>query len=245
MSKVTRICLVGATGLVGSALIEACVGRRDVKLVAVSRREASLPKGARMEVFLAPTDGWSDAIAAAAPHVLVIALGTTWRKAGKDEAAFRAVDEKLVLDCARWGLAAGAKHLIVVSSAGADMGAKGLYLRVKGEVEQALAKLGYPRLDVLRPGLLIGVRKEFRLLELVAQVLAPVLDLFLRGKYAKFRSIDADVLAQSILAITRQKARGRFVFEHDDILRAIRRQALEQSVRDAVNGGPDPSRAVD
>ena len=237
MSKVTRICLVGATGLVGSALIAACVGRRDLKLVAVSRREASLPKGARMEVFLAPTDGWSDAIAAAAPHVLVIALGTTWRKSGKDEAAFRAVDEKLVLDCARWGLAAGAKHLIVVSSVGANIGAKGFYLRVKGEVEQALAKLGYPRLDVLRPGLLVGPRQEFRLFELIAQLLAPVVDVFLRGKYAKYRSIDGDVLAQSILAITQQKARGRFVFEHDDLLRALRRQALEQSVRDAVHGG--------
>ncbi len=245
MSKVTRICLVGATGLVGSALIEACVGRSDVKLVAVSRREASLPKGARMEVFLAPTDGWSDAIAAAMPQVLVIALGTTWRKAGKDEAAFRAVDEKLVLDCARWGLAAGAQQLIFVSSVGANSGAKGLYLRVKGEVEQALAKLAYPRLDVLRPGLLLGVRKEFRFLELIAQVLAPVVDVFLRGKYAKYRSIDADVMAQSILAITRQKARGRFVFEHEDMLRAIRRQALEQSVRDAVHGGPDPGRTVD
>ena len=77
MSRPVRICLVGATGLVGTALIEACVGRSDVKLVAVSRNEAELPKGARMEVLLAPTTGWEDAIAAAQPDVLVIALGTT------------------------------------------------------------------------------------------------------------------------------------------------------------------------
>ena len=237
MSRPTRICLVGATGLVGSALIAACVGRSTVKLVAVSRREADLPKGARMEVLLAPVEGWGDAIAAASPDVLVIALGTTWRKAGKDEAAFRAVDEKLVLDCARWGRAAGAGHLIVVTSVGADPHAKGLYLRVKGEVEGALAKLGYPRLDVLRPGLLIGHRKEFRVLELVAQLLSPLLDVFLRGTYARYRSIDADVLAQAILALLQQKVRGRFSYEHDDILRAIRRIALELSVRNAVHGG--------
>ncbi len=237
MSRPTRICLVGATGLVGSALIAACVGRRDVKLVAVSRREARLPKGARMEVLLAPTEGWEQAIAAASPDVLVIALGTTWRKAGKSEAAFRAVDEKLVLDCARWGLAAGAKQLIAVSSVGANRNARGFYLRVKGEVEEALGKIGYPRLDLLRPGLLIGPRKERRLIEAAAQVLSPMADLFLRGKNARYRSIHAEVLAQTIIALTQQKARGRFVYEHGSLLRAIRRVALEQSVRDAVRSG--------
>ena len=236
MSRPIRICLVGATGLVGTALIAACVGRRDVKLVAVSRREAKLPKGARMEVLLAPTEGWEQAIAAASPDVLVIALGTTWRKAGKNEAAFRAVDEKLVLDCARWGLAAGAKQLIALSSVGANSNAKGLYLRVKGEVEEALGKIGYPRVDLLRPGLLIGPRKERRLVEAAAQVLSPVADRFLRGKNARYRSIHSEVLAQTIIALTQHKARGRFVYEHGNLLRAIRRVALEQSVRDAVRG---------
>ena len=238
MFKQVRICLVGATGMVGSALIAACVGRSEVKLVAVSRREADLPKGARMEVLLAPVEGWGEAISAAQPDVLVIALGTTWHKAGRDEAAFREVDEKLVLECANWGKAAGAKHLIVVSSAGADRGSKHLYQRVKGEVEAQVAKLGYPRLDVLRPGLLLGRRKEFRLLERLAQIFAPVLDLFLGGKYAAFRSIHVDVLAQAIIALTQYKVRGRFGYEHDDILRAIRRQALEANVRRAVHGEP-------
>ncbi|PLK25587.1 NAD(P)H-binding protein [Novosphingobium sp. TH158] len=236
MSRQVRICLVGATGLVGSALIEACVGRTDVRLVAVSRNEADLPKGARMEVLLAPTTGWQDAIAAAQPDVLVIALGTTWKKAEKSEAQFRLVDEKLVLDCARWGLAAGARQVILVSSAGAARNAKYLYPRVKGEVEDQLARIGFHRVDVLRPGLLIGPRKELRPLERIAQFLSPVLDLLLQGKYRRFRSIHVDVLSQAILALAHQKVRGRFMYEHDEILRAIRRQALEQSVRRAVHG---------
>ena len=237
MSRPTRICLVGATGLVGTGVIAGCVGRRDVKLTAVSRREANLPKGARMEVLLAPVEGWENAIAAARPDVLVLAIGTTWRKANKDEAAFRAVDEQLVLDCARWGLAAGARHLIVVSSAGADMAAKGLYLRVKGEVEQALNKTGFARIDVLQPGLLLGPRQEFRLLERVGQILAPVIDLFLMGRFACFHSIHVDVLAQAIITLARQKARGRFVYVFDDIMRVLRRQVVEDNVRRAVHSG--------
>jgi uncharacterized protein YbjT (DUF2867 family) len=236
MSRQVRICLVGATGLVGGALIEACVGRADVRLVAVSRNEADLPKGARMEVLLAPTTGWQDAIAAAQPDVLVIALGTTWKKAGKSEAQFRLVDERLVLDCAKWGLAAGAKQVILVSSVGADRNAKQLYLRVKGEVEDQLARIGFGRTDVLRPGLLVGPRKEARPLERLAQILSPLIDLLLQGKYRRYRSIHVEVLAQAILAIAQQKARGRFAYEHEEILRAIRRQTLEQSVRRAVHG---------
>lgn len=236
MPKPIRICLVGATGLVGSSLIEACVGRCDVKLTAVSRREAALPRGARMEVLLAPVEGWEDAIAAAAPQVLVIALGTTWAKAGKDEAVFREVDQKLVVDCARWGLAAGARHLIAISSVGADLAAKNLYLRVKGETERDLKKLAYHRTDILRPGLIIGPRSERRVLEKLAQVASPLVDLLLRGGYARYRSIRAEVLAQAMLALAHQKMRGYQVLEHDGILRAIRRQALDNSVRRAVHG---------
>jgi len=158
MSERVRICLVGASGLTGSALIRASVGREDVRLVAVARRELDLPPGARMEVLLADPANWGDAIAAARPHTVVSALGTTWAKSGKDEVAFRAVDQELVLACARWSVEAGARQFISLSSVGADARARGLYLRVKGEVEDALVKVGIPRLDIVRPGLLRGKR---------------------------------------------------------------------------------------
>jgi len=107
MSKPTRIALVGATGMVGMSLIRLAVGRSDIRIVGIARREAQLPAGARMEMLVAPSEGWPDAIAAANADVLVSALGTTWRKAGKDEAAFRAVDQDLVLQCARAAKALG------------------------------------------------------------------------------------------------------------------------------------------
>ena len=75
-------------------------------------------------------------------------------KAGKDEAAFRAVDQDLVVACGRAAKAAGIRQMIAISSVGADMMAKNFYLKVKGETEQALGRIGLQRLDVLRPGLL-------------------------------------------------------------------------------------------
>lgn len=223
MSKPTRIALVGASGLIGSSLIRLAVGRSDLRIVAVARRELELPPGARMEVLLAEPANWADAIAATNADVLVSALGTTWHKSGRDEAAFRRVDQALVLDCAQAAKAAGIRQMIAVSSVGADPLAKNFYLRVKGEVEQQLGKVGLPRLDLLRPGLLRGQRDELRLAEKLGMIASPVLDLALHGAYAKYRSISAELVAKAIVGLTREKMAGRFVFEHEALLRAASR----------------------
>jgi uncharacterized protein YbjT (DUF2867 family) len=218
-----RLCLVGATGLTGSSLIEQAVSRSDVRIVGIARRETALPEGARMEMMLAEPHGWADAIAAANAQVLVCALGTTWRKAGKDEAAFRAVDHDLVLSCARAAKAAGIDHAVVVSSVGADMASSNRYLRVKGEMEQALTRLSFRRLDIVRPGLLRGARGERRPAERLAALVSPIADILLHGERRRYRSIAVDQLAAAIFALAQEKAGGRFVHEFDALQRAIRR----------------------
>lgn len=223
MSKPIRIALVGASGLIGSSLIRLAVGRSDIRVIAIARREIPLPPGARMEVLVADPANWADAIAAANADVLVCALGTTWKAAGKDEAVFRSVDQHLVLACGKAAKEAGIRQMIFVSSVGADAGTKNFYLLVKGETEQALGKLGIPRLDVLRPGLLRGPRVEVRPAERIGMILSPLLDLLMQGKYRKYRSVKAETMARAIVGLTREKAAGRFVFEHDGILRAARK----------------------
>ncbi len=223
MSKPTRIALVGATGLIGMSLIRLAVNRPDIRIIAISRREVPLPPGARMEVLVADTGGWADAIAAANADVLACALGTTWKKAGKDEAAFRAVDHDLVLACGQAAKAAGLRQMIMVSSVGADPLSKNRYLRTKGETEQGLGRLGIPRLDILRPGLLRGPRSELRVGERIGMLVSPLADLLMQGGYSKYRSIRAETMAEAIVGLTREKMAGRFVFEHDAILRAARK----------------------
>ena len=221
MSDPLRIVLVGATGLIGTTLIARAVGRERYRLTAIARREVALPEGARMELLVADPANWGEAIAAANASVLVIALGTTWRAAGRDEAAFRAVDERLVLDCARAAKAAGARQCIAVSSVGAARSSRNFYLRVKGEVELALDQLKFERLDVLRPGLLRGKRGgDRRLGERLAILASPLADRFLRGAFRKYRSVRATTVADAILALAVEKPRGRYIHEHDAIVRA-------------------------
>ena len=215
-----RIVLVGATGLIGTTLIQRAVGRERYRLTAIARREAPLPAGARMEMLVADPANWGQAIAAADADTIVIALGTTWRASGRDEAVFRGTDKDLVLACAHAAKAAGVKQCIVVSSVGAAMSSRGLYLRVKGEVEDALAKLRFERLDILRPGLLRGPRSERRPAEKLAMLATPLIDRLLHGGARKYRSVKATTIADAILQLAAEQARGRFIHEHDAIERA-------------------------
>lgn len=223
MSEPLRIALVGATGLVGRHAIAEAAAHDAIGLVGVARREMRMAPGVKMEMVLADPAKWGDALAAIGPTVLICALGTTWKQAGRDEARFRAVDQQLVLDAARAALAAGAERMIAISSVGADPKARSFYLRVKGEVEQELARLGFRRLDILRPGLLKGPRDgDRRPGETLAKLVSPLLDPLLGGKWRAYRSIEGRVVAQAALELASRKAAGRFIHDNDAIRRAAR-----------------------
>ncbi|MEL7445525.1 MAG: NAD(P)H-binding protein [Pseudomonadota bacterium] len=223
MNEMTRVALVGSTGLIGRRVIEISSAGQDVRIVAIARRETPLPDGARMERFIATPERWGEVLEAVRPRALICALGTTWKKSGKDEAAFRAVDQDLVVATAEAAKAAGISNLVVVSSVGADVRAKNFYLSVKGEVEQQLTQIGFKRLDILRPGLLKGPREnDLRWAEKFGILASPVVDPFLSGKWAGYRSIDADLVAEAALGLALRRAAGRFVHNNDGLRRASR-----------------------
>jgi len=221
MSETRRVLLVGATGLIGRKVIAR--GRRidGLALLALARRELQLPRGARMELMLADSDNWPQAIATIAPDAVICALGTTIARSGKQ--GQQAVDRDLVIDVGRAARQAGADQFVLVSSVGADPHAKAFYLQLKGEAEQGLRKLKFARLDILRPGLLRGKRYgDIRPAEKIGQWLAPVLDIVLHGSKRRFRSIRAEDVAAAALQAARTQARGTFVHEFDGLMRLAR-----------------------
>lgn len=218
-----RIGLVGATGLIGRRLIEISSAGNEVRIVGIARREMEMPQGARMEMFVAEPAKWGEVLEAVQPRALICALGTTWKKAGRDEAAFRVVDHDLVLDTARAAVKAGVPNMVLVSSAGADPAAKSFYLRVKGETEQEVSKVGFKRLDILRPGLLKGAREgDLRPVETLAKIASPVIEPLLPAKWEMYRSVDADLVAEAALGLSLRRAAGRFTHDNEAMKRAAR-----------------------
>ena len=223
MPEPLRVALFGASGLVGSTIIQLCVGREDVHLSAVARSELALPPGARMEVFVAQPDKWGEVLEALRPTAVICALGTTWKKAGKNEAAFRAVDQELVLATAGAAKSHGVERFVTISAAGADPHKTNFYLKVKGETDRELTKMWTGRLDVLRPGLLRGKRGgDRRPAERLAILASPLLNPLMGGKWRPYRAIDVDAVARAALYLAMRPARGRFVHDNDAIHRAAR-----------------------
>ena len=218
-----RIGLVGATGLIGRTLIETSSAGDVARIVGIARREIDMPEGARMELFVAETEKWGEVLAAVKPKALICALGTTWRKAGKSQEAFRAVDQDLVLETARVAKAAGVPNMVLISAAGADAASKNFYLQVKGETEALVSKVGFKRLDILQPGLLRGARKgDFRFMERVALAFSPLIEPMLPARYDAYRAIDAQLVAEAALGLSLRKAAGRFTHDNDAMRRAAR-----------------------
>lgn len=222
-SAPVRVALVGATGLIGRRLISIASAGEEVRIVGIARREAPLPAGARMEMFVAEPAKWGEVLEAVRPHALICALGTTWKKSGRDEAAFRSVDFDLVLATAEAARRAGVPNMVMISAAGADAQSKAFYMRVKGEAEDAVSRVGFKRLDILHPGLLRGERdNDRRLLERIGIIAAPLIDPLLTGPRARFRSIDAGLVAEAALGLALRRAGGRFTHDNDAMRRAAR-----------------------
>ena len=197
------LLLAGATGLVGSRVLAL---RRDI--VPVGRRATGVA-GEILADFAA--------LPLLPPALVAIsALGTTIRAAGS-QAAFRAVDHDAVLAFARAAQAAGARHFIVITAVGADAASGVFYSRVKGEVERDLAALGFDRLDIVQPGLILGARAERRPVEALFQWLTPVLNPLLVGGLGKYGGIGADVVARAVAALCDRSEPGRFVHQNRGI----------------------------
>jgi uncharacterized protein YbjT (DUF2867 family) len=149
-------------------------------------------------------------------------LGTTRKKAGSWE-AFEAVDRHALLAFARAARSAGARHFLTVSSSGADPASRSPYLRLKGEVEEELSAIGFERLDILRPGLLLGERpNDPRLLERLGILADPVTRLFLRGSLDRYAGIEAEAVARAMATLIERPGPGRSRYHNREIVQLAR-----------------------
>jgi len=149
--------LAGATGLVGHALLPLLLAGKHYRRVHVLLRRAAPHIKVSRKLQVHHVD--FTRLPAAFPRVddVFITLGTTIKVAGS-EAAFRQVDFDFVVNTAQAARAAGATRLAVVSALGADAKSRVFYNRVKGEMEAAIAQLGYKSIVIAQPSMLLGDR---------------------------------------------------------------------------------------
>lgn len=210
------VLLAGATGLVGAHALDALLEAPDIgRVFAITRRPLGR-EHPRLANRIVQFDHLETQLKGMSCHVGVCCLGTTRRQVGSEQ-EFRRVDVDYVLAFARVAKAAQAQRFVVVSSVGADPQSKNFYLRTKGEMEAALANVGFVSLDILRPGLLLGLRHQMRPLELGAMLVMPLASPFLRGPREAFRAIGVKTVAAAIVGATRSGRRGVQRYTYDNL----------------------------
>jgi uncharacterized protein YbjT (DUF2867 family) len=205
--------IIGATGLVGSQCLPLLVQRYE-SVTAILRRSSGIAHPNLTERFIDFEKlGTIDVPDGA--HVYC-AMGTTIKTAGSQE-AFRRVDFEYPRLLAERASQAPGARLALVSSVGADSRSNNFYLRVKGELEDAVRAMPFEAVHLMRPSFLLGNRAEARKGERAAVLLARAVEFLLIAGLRKYRAIPVSDVAGAMAAAANKEVAGCFIYHYDEM----------------------------
>ena len=171
MSK--KAILIGATGLVGSHVLQLLLSDERYESVKVFHRRSTGISHTKLQEHIIDFDDpgkWNHLIKG--DH-LFSALGTTIKKAGSKEAQYK-IDFTYQYEVVKAASINNVQCFALVSSLGADSNSGSFYPRIKGELDEAVQKLDFEDRLIVRPSFLDGDRNEFRLGERIGIAVAKV-----------------------------------------------------------------------
>jgi len=174
MKNMKTAIVLGATGLIGQNLTKNLAEQTHIKkVIAVTRRaiDYSHPKIENQVVDFSLLEQYSQTFEG---DILFSCLGTTKKQAGSTDAQ-RVIDVDYQFTAAKLAAANNVPEYFLVSSSGANPNSKNTYLQMKGELEEKIMSLGFQRIDIFQPSLLLGERNHFRLGEKLGSWILPTL----------------------------------------------------------------------
>ena len=200
-----RAIVVGATGAVGRDLVEAlCADPRYTEVRTFTRRE--------LGVDFERTEGWHDLVQG---DVIFSALGTSKKQAGSKEAQYH-IDHDYQLMFATFAKQNGVRHMVLVSSAGADTGSSFFYMKLKGVIERDVEALGFAGLTIVQPPSLIRKHAK-RPLETISVKALQALNAI--GLFKSMAPISTEIVAQCMAEVGGEPFEG---------VRRISKQAIRR-----------------
>jgi len=214
MSEKT-VALLGATGLTGSYLLELLLADPAFSTIKLLTRRPLEKTHTKLEIKLVDfSDKESVKLALEGTDIIFCCIGTTMQKVKGDKTLYRSIDFDIPVHAARLGKETGCENFIHMSSIGADSTSKNFYLQLKGETEDALRAVGFRSLYIMRPSVLIGERKEFRLAERISAVIMSPLSFLIPAKYRPIKSVN---VAKAMLHSAKENKEGVFILENKAI----------------------------
>ncbi|QQR98022.1 MAG: oxidoreductase [Sphingobacteriales bacterium] len=208
--------LVGATGLVGSEVLNILLNDNSFTNVTVLCRKPLSQKYQKLKEIIVDFDNLGKYKNDIVADVVFCCLGTTIKKAGS-QAAFKKVDFEYPLEVAKIAKANGAVSYNVITALGSDAHSSIFYNRVKGELQNELMKLNFNSLHIIQPSLLIGERNETRIGEGIAQKLSPIMNSLLIGKLKKYKAIEGTQVAKAMVHYSKENSVGTFIHSNETL----------------------------
>lgn len=205
--------LIGATGLVGSRLLHLLLqDERFDKLNVFTRRTTGLthPKLNEYIIDFDKPEEWKDMLKG---DFLFSTLGTTLKAAGSKEKQYK-IDFSYQYSFAEIAAANGIASYVLVSSAGANAKSSVFYSRMKGELDEAVSKLNFSKITILRPSVLDGNRVEKRMAEQISIKIGKFVTKFILKKY---RPIKDEIVARAMINASLQQQEKFKIVELNEI----------------------------
>ena len=208
--------IAGATGLVGNAILQQLMVDNQYEKIIITTRKLIDVKHPKLIQQQIDFDTIESLKLDSQVEDVFCALGTTIKTAGSQEAFYK-VDYTYVVKLGKWCAANGVKRFMIVSAMGANAKSGIFYNRVKGDMETAVSQLNIPQIQVFRPSLLMGNRKEKRSGEKIAQVVMGTLGFLFMGPLLKYKGIHANVVAKAMIKSAKAEVKGFKVYESGEM----------------------------
>lgn len=206
------VAIIGGSGFIGTFIIENITSAS--KIIAFTRKPLEkLPKN--VENVIVDFSDW-DLIEEKMQGVETVfsCMGTTFKQVKGDLKLYHWVDVEIPLNVAKIAKRVGVKHFLLVSSVGTSPNAKGYYLKMKWELEEAITSLGFESFSIFRPSILMGARKEFRLMERIFRQLMGFLSFLIPSNYKPIKGED---VANAMIQQSMKKVYGIEIFQYKEI----------------------------
>ena len=224
MNKKTSL-IAGSTGFLGSKILN-YLHKEDQKIYCLSRRENEI-NSVNIEDIIIDFDTISDLSLPKIDHVY-LCLGyelRAWELISMPErkkGPFYKVDYEYTLNIAKKAEEAGATSVSLVSAVGANKNSESFYLKTKGDLEEEIKKLHFETINIFQPGHLAGrinwqrQKNDPRIDVFAFEFGSLFLDPFLVSRLKKFRSINANKLANFIVKSTINENLGINQYQYSD-----------------------------
>ena len=207
--------LFGASGLVGSHVLYQLISNNNyskIKLFVRSSIDTSDPK---IEIIQTDFNNLENHREDIKGDDCFFCIGTT-KKNSPDKNEYKRVELEVPKQVAQIAKSNSVNSFVFISSGYADPKSSGDYLKFKGEVEEELKRLNFPKLGIMRPSFLLGDRKEKRIGEKIGIFVFKLLSPLFLGPLKKMKPIQSATVAKAMIAITQNKV-SKTIFESDEI----------------------------